>query len=384
MVTYAVLFHHYEIAFGFKYAWRSIKRKYQRFTKKAVEPDDDLELDIHTRRMRKYEEAPEWWYMILNVISLVLGMVGVGVWETHTTPAVVLFGFALAIVFIVPVGIVTAVTGNEVSLNVIGELIGGAIDPGNALCMNFFKSFSVDVMNQTLNFVSTLKLAHYVKIKPRHTFVVQVYGTVVMTFIFTGMLNFTMNDIPGFCTAEAQWKLTCPGIETFFTASVFWGLLGARRMFGKHGLYQFFMYGFLVGFVVVALYWLAVRYFPRNKLLRSFHPVLFVFASADWSPFGLSYGLNSLFFSAISWLWIKKRYLEFWSKYNFVLAAALSGGVALSAFIQFWAVQYDEKDLDWWGNSITYAGCEGEPCTLKNPADLPKGYFGPDPGTFPV
>ena len=382
VITYAALFHHYEIAYGFKYAWRSFKRKFQRLTRKPVEPDDELELDIHTRRMRKYKEAPEWWYLILLVISLVLGMVGVGAWKTYTTPAVVLLGYALSIVFIVPVGIIYAVSGQEVSLNVIGELIGGAIKPGNALNMNFFKSFSVDILIQALGFVNNLKMAHYVKIKPRHTFIVQVFGTIVCPFIFTGILNFTMNDLPGFCTPEAQWKLTCPSIETFFTASVFWGLIGARRMFGPGGMYQFFMYGFVAGLGIPLIYWLAIKKWPRNKILRQFHPVIFVFAGADWSPYSMSFGLNSLFFSALSWLWLKKRYLEFWSKYNFVVAAALSGGVAISAFIQFWAVQYDEKNLSWWGNSAPTMGCEGEYCTLRHAEDLPKGYFGPEPGTY--
>lgn len=52
-----------------------------------------------------------------------------------------LYGILLAIVFVVPVGIVAAITGIEVTLNVLAEFIGGIINEGNALAMNFFKSY---------------------------------------------------------------------------------------------------------------------------------------------------------------------------------------------------------------------------------------------------
>ena len=60
-------------------------------------------------------------------------------YETYTSPAVVLFGIAMAVVFVVPLGLINAVTGIQVTMNVLAELIGGAISPGNALAMNYFK-----------------------------------------------------------------------------------------------------------------------------------------------------------------------------------------------------------------------------------------------------
>ena len=345
---------------------------------------EELEMDIHTRLMRKYPEAPEWWYLILLVVAMVLGFVGLAVWQTYTTPAVVIFGYALSFVFLLPVGIVAAVSGSEVTLNVLAELIGGAAAPGNPLAMNFFKAFGVDILLQALGFVSSLKLAHYVKINQRHTFIVQVWATTFSTFIFTGMLNFVMNDIPGFCTSEAKWKLTCPGINTFFTSAIFWGLMGARRMFKKGGLYPWIVAGFPVGVLVPLLHWLLLKKFPRNKILRQFHSVLFLGGAGDWSPYSLCYGIQSIPLAIISWLWLKKRYLEFWLRYNYIFAAALAGGMAISGFIQFWAVQYPEVELNWWGNTVSSEGCEGVACTRLTSDNFPDGksYFGPDPGHF--
>ena len=49
-------------------------------------------------------------------------------------------GLALALIFIVPVGVIYAVTNQEVTLNVLAEFIGGVLFPGNALAMNMYVS----------------------------------------------------------------------------------------------------------------------------------------------------------------------------------------------------------------------------------------------------
>ncbi|KAJ2966614.1 hypothetical protein NQ176_g10065 [Zarea fungicola] len=81
-------------------------------------------------------------------------------------------------------------------------------------------------------------------------------------------------------------------------------------------------------------------------------------------------------------MWYLRRYkTAWWEKYNYVLSAALTGGVAFSAIIIFFAVQWKEVDVNWWGNLVngnTMDGGGGDaPMVLLQ--DLPaKGYFGPD------
>ncbi len=83
--------------------------------------------------------------------------------------------------------------------------------------------------------------------------------------------------------------------------------------------------------------------------------------------------------------YVKRRYLAWFEKYNYVLSAALSAGVAFSAVIIFFTVQFHPKNLDWWGNNIVYKGIEGGDGqqTLKDITLTPRGYFGPEKGSFP-
>jgi OPT family oligopeptide transporter len=154
-------------------------------------------------------------------------------YPTHTTVGALFMGLALAFVFAVPIGIITAVTNMEVTLNVLAEFIGGVLFPGNALAMNMFKSYGYVTTARAIRFASDLKLGHYMKIAPRVLFMGQTIATVVSTIVAISIMNWQVNGIRGVCTREAQAKFTCPGTSTFFTASVIWGTLGPIKMYGK-------------------------------------------------------------------------------------------------------------------------------------------------------
>ncbi|KAF8922798.1 hypothetical protein BGZ58_003773, partial [Dissophora ornata] len=68
--------------------------------------------DIHSRLMRVYPEVPDWWYVSLFVVSLALSFVTCVVWDYMPWWAVFL-AMAIAIFFVLPVGIVQAVTNQQ-------------------------------------------------------------------------------------------------------------------------------------------------------------------------------------------------------------------------------------------------------------------------------
>jgi hypothetical protein len=73
--------------------------------------------DVHNRLMAKYEDAPEWWYLVLLLVAIGFGVGAIAGWQTYTTPGVVFYGLLLCAIFVVPVGIVKATTGIEVCNN---------------------------------------------------------------------------------------------------------------------------------------------------------------------------------------------------------------------------------------------------------------------------
>lgn len=57
---------------------------------------------------------------------------------------------------------------------------------------------------------------------------------------------------------------TCPGDHVFFDASVIWGLVGPRRIFGPLGYYNALNWCFLGGLVCPLFVWLLARAVPGH------------------------------------------------------------------------------------------------------------------------
>lgn len=376
--SYVLLYHRHEIAGGFKGFVRSFKKSLGRGN---IDEDEDLDLgeDIHYRLMQQYKEVPEWWYLCVLLAALGLGIAGVAAYDTGVTPAVVVFGIIMAFIAVVPIGLVKAVTGMEITLNVLAEFIGGSIIPGDALAMNYFKMYGYITCAHALSFCNDLKMAHYSKIPPRHTFVTQLAATLVGTLVTTAIFNFQMSfrDV---CTPDAAFGMTCPGVNTFFTASIFWGLLSPHRIFGNNGRYRTLLIGFPVGLVLPIIQYFLLKKFPKVKVFRYIHAPMICAGALGWAPYNMSYMIATLYISWISWRFVKPRWIGFWSKYNFVLSAAWSSSIAICSIIIFFGTAIPEKEIEWWGNSPSTGCLKGYGCPLW---ELPeKGYFGGDKGTY--
>ncbi|PLB50379.1 OPT oligopeptide transporter [Aspergillus steynii IBT 23096] len=367
-VSYAFLYHRHDIVLGFKSLARSFRGR----------QTDDFK-DVHSRLMSVYREVPEWWYMILNVFAIALGVGAVAAWPTFTSVGVVFFGIALALIFTIPTGIISATTGMDIEFNVLAEFIGGAWQPGNALAMNFFKCFGYVTTAHALQFANDLKLAHYVKIPQRQTFWAQIVAVFVSAFVCTGVMNFQIRNIPDLCEENQKDRFTCPGVNTYFTAAVLFGSIGAKKVFGAGGQYTALLSAFPIGLALPFVFYYAQKRVPQTHWFRRVHPVMLLAGGIHWSPYNIAYMWPAVLPAYISMKYLRTRYLAFWAKYNYVLSAAFSTAIALASVVIFFAVSYHGYHIDWWGNDAE-SGCEAEACTRLA---MPEGeYFGPKVGSF--
>uniref|UniRef100_A0A060T5C3 ARAD1C10934p n=1 Tax=Blastobotrys adeninivorans TaxID=409370 RepID=A0A060T5C3_BLAAD len=340
--------------------------------------------DAHSRMMRAYKEVPHWWYVLIIVISLVFAIVCVEIYPTDTPVWGIFFGLAISVVFLIPIGILYSTTNALFSLNVITELVAGYALPGKGIALMIIKTFGVNTNLQTIYFTQDQKLGHYAKVPPRATFRAQLIAAFIQCFVVLGVANWQINNYEGICTPGQRQKFTCPNQTTYFSASVVWGVIGPKRVFDH--LYPVLKWTFLIGALLPVFFFLLERYTPERIIPRrfwnKFSPLLMMFGMISYfAPYNLSYATGGLYVGWLFMHYLRRRYTAWFEKYNYVLYSALSAGIALSAIIIFFAVQYHPKDLNWWGNTVMYAGQDG----LGGPRlPLPeKGYFGLDPGTYP-
>ncbi|PNY27491.1 Sexual differentiation process protein isp4 [Tolypocladium capitatum] len=415
VVTHVILYHRYEISMGFRNIIKGFRFKRNKAASESAQEQtvEGEYMDVHNRLMSVYPEGTASSLLTsslptnLTKARCSLGMVSLANLHLSCRGAIVSLlqdvrwppftdgssGILLCLIFVIPIGIVMAMTGMEVTLNVLAEFIGGSIVEGNALAMNFFKSYGYVTCSHAVHFANDLKIAHYLHIPPRVTFAAQLVATLVSTLVCTGIMKFQM-DVKDVCTKAAPMRFYCPGPNTFFTASVLWGTIGPLKVFGKDGQYKWLLLGFPAGILLVAGFWGLRKMWPNSRALRQVHVVAAVTGALDWAPYstyttlgsplpkfmlltrrpGFAYMWPNVPVAWLSWIYIRGRYLSFWSKYNFVLSASLSAGIAISGTLMLFSVQWAGVKVDWWGNSQAFQGCEETACKLLNLAKGERFY----------
>lgn len=112
--------------------------------------------DVHMKLMKKYRDSPEWWYLSMYVVLFALSMFTVLYWDTHMTWWAFIICMILPLIFIIPIGMVMAITNIQIGLNVITEFIVGYMLPGRPIAMMIFKTYGYITMSQALYFTQDL------------------------------------------------------------------------------------------------------------------------------------------------------------------------------------------------------------------------------------
>ena len=220
--------------------------------------------DIHSRLMSVYSEVPMWWYGLLGLVAFGLGIVAIHVWDTQLPVWALVIAILVAIVFIVPVGIIRALTNQTVAIQILAELIVGYILPGRPVAMMIFKTFCFITMQQALFFIADLKLGHYMKIPPRTMFLAQVIATAECVVVVVVVQQWMFSNIPDLCTPHQAHRFTCPSTSTFASAAVIWGGVGPKRLFSSGALYHPLLYFFLIGALLPIPFYYLARRFPTS------------------------------------------------------------------------------------------------------------------------
>jgi OPT family small oligopeptide transporter len=228
IVTYGTIFATYPAIVVHTFLWyrEDIKRQLRRSLKD--------ETDIHSHLMSKYSEVPRWWFLALGIISFVLGIVGIEICHTGLPFWAYLLSILFAVIFIIPFGIVQAITNQQFYVSVLSEIFIGYVLPGRPLATMVFKSMAGTTVTQAVSYSSDLKFGHYMKIPPRLMFTGQVSATIVALLSCILAQDWALSNIPGICTPDQKDLFTCPNLSIYTTASIIWGGIGPRRLF-SHG-----------------------------------------------------------------------------------------------------------------------------------------------------
>ncbi|XP_041016305.1 oligopeptide transporter 4-like, partial [Juglans microcarpa x Juglans regia] len=316
--------------------------------------------DIHTKLMRRYEAIPSKWFYILLGATLAVSLalciflndqVQMPWWG-------LLFAAAIAFIFTLPISIITATTNQTPGLNIITEYAMGLIYTGRPIANVCFKTYGYMSMAQAVSFLSDFKLGHYMKIPPRSMFLVQFIGTIWAGTINLAVAWWLLYSVENICRddllpSDSPW--TCPSDRVFSDASVIWGLVGPKRIFGTLGNYGMMNWFFLGGAIGPFIVWILHKAFPEQKWIPLINlPVLL--GATGMMPPATPVKYNAWIIAGTIFIFRYRK--EWWDRYNYILSAALDAGVAFMGLLYFTVGMQEGKGLVWWGTT------DGEHCPL--------------------
>ncbi|KLO10280.1 OPT oligopeptide transporter [Schizopora paradoxa] len=314
--------------------------------------------DIHARLMSGYRQVPEWWYGCVFLSMFVFGVVSIEVWPTQFPVWAFIVALIIAFVYVIPIGMIQAITNQQIGLNVITELIIGYMLPGRPVAMMMFKTWGYITMAQALTFTSDFKLGHYMKIAPRPMFWGQVIATILAGTVQLGVQSWMFTNVEDMCSPSQKDGFICPGTEVFGTASIIWGVIGPGLQFSKGQVYYPLVFFFLIGALLPMLGYLLNRKYPNSFMKYVNFPV--IFSGTAFIPPATA--VNYVPWAIVGFIFqyvIRRRHFSWWTKYNYVLSAALDSGVAISVIIIFFCLEYPkngsigaESVQKWWGNTV--------------------------------
>ncbi|KAL2011109.1 hypothetical protein VTN00DRAFT_3827 [Thermoascus crustaceus] len=338
-------------------------------------------LDIHARLMRRYPRTPWYWYAGVIVAITAIAIAMVEVYETKLPVYGVFLALAIPAVYMIPCGIVEGITNVDANqLNVLSEFIGGYMFEGRPLANMVFKTLSTDVVGQGVYFAMDMKLGHYLKVPPRTLFFAQGLATILGALTQAGVTIWMLGNVADVCDSNQPNGFSCPNGRTVFSASVIWGLVGPRRLYSVGKIYSSLLHFFWIGAIAPIITWVLYRYTRYSFWKLVNWPLIFV-GTYNVPP---ATGINYSSWAIINFTfnhYIKRRFFAWWTKYNYVLAAALDTGLALSGLFIFLCITYPGAVFpDWWGNNVYLNTADGQGLPWKGMPEV--GYFGPGNGTW--
>ncbi|KAI9342268.1 OPT oligopeptide transporter protein-domain-containing protein [Obelidium mucronatum] len=290
-------------------------------------------MDKHVKMMEAYPDVPDWAYLAFLAVASA-GAIIVSLVTPFNMPWwAIFFNLFICLIFILPFGIVPAVSGFYLYLNVLTEFVIGLMIPGQTVAVMAFKSWGTNSLSQALTLTQDLKLGQYLHIPPYAMVFAQFYGTLVNAFVSTAAVFYMVyntNDL----LQKPEWRYN--GHQTFYSAGGIWGAIGPQRFFGIGSLYEGLLWCFLIGATAPLLPWLANKYIYKS---RYWHFINFaiIFTTGNAGAYQVVVLMPFLLALVSQYLFLKNK--EFYQKYLYVMGAAFDGSAGIvSLIISFMSV----------------------------------------------
>ncbi|TBU24331.1 OPT oligopeptide transporter [Dichomitus squalens] len=324
-----------------------------RFLKSSQDIDDP-----HYQR-KKYKEVPQWWYLLLFVAALALGIgcsYNKGDWLLPAW-SVILFT-VISSCIAVCIGFVAATTGFTLQIKHIMHILSAFVHPGRPVAVMYVNLYGNSTAYQCLYMLQDLKLGQYTKLPPRATFAAQMAGSIIGSiFNYTMMNSIVTNNRAALIDPVGTRVWSGWIIQSYNSSSVAMGALG-KELFTYGKPYYLIGMAFFIGLSFPIPFWIAHKLAKKGSWISRAAEFINTPIIALYIGY-LPYSVNGQWWSCLvigllSQWWARTRRPKWFKKYNYLTSAALDGGSQVILFILSFAVFGASGNSvpfpTWWGN----------------------------------
>ncbi|KAF3913376.1 hypothetical protein ABW20_dc0106770 [Dactylellina cionopaga] len=342
---------------GFKSIVANARSGGMKFWKRSqnVEETRGTEGDPHFEAMRAYKEAPTWWYTVVLVIALALGLVCTYQQQTGLPWWAFLFSCFLSFILLIFYAPIYGITGFYYQPVTAVQMIGGYMIPGKPVANMMFTLYGSNSMVQAISMLGDLKLSQYSKLPPRATFIAQVTGTGVGAIINWVMMNsIVKNQREILLSVQGSNIWSGQNIQSYNAQAIAWGGTSSK-IFSRGGTYEMVPIGLALGIFVPLPFWVAHKFFPKLRL--DYINTFIICTWLGWLSVGINSSLLPYFvFGFFAQFYLRRYKAILFAKYNLIVTAAIAGGVQIIVFILTFAVFGGSGKAHefpkWWGNNL--------------------------------
>lgn len=150
----------------------------------------DLCHDPHFKAMLKYKEVPQWAFLLVLGLSMMVALVCIYEAESGLPWWTFLISIIIAYVMVLFLGSLVALFGfGGRQMQTFIQMVGSYMHPGNPMANMYFTLYGFNSVGQAFQLMQDLKLAQYTKLPPRSTFVAQILGCTIGAVFNYIMMN---------------------------------------------------------------------------------------------------------------------------------------------------------------------------------------------------
>ncbi|KAI0707763.1 OPT oligopeptide transporter [Earliella scabrosa] len=315
--------------------------------------------DPHYEKMKAYKPIPRWWYFALLAGAYAIaqatnyeGHSGLPWWALTV---ILLISLVMSMLFSTLAATIGFREFNT-SANGFYQMITSYLVPGDPIANLYGALYGQHPQSQCILMLGDLKLGQYVKLAPRITFAMQILGTIVGAILnYVMMLTIIDANRDALLSISGTRLWSGQNAQAFNSNGISWGGLGPE-MFGIHGVYHMVPICLAIG-VFLPLPFIAAWYiWPKAGFENFSTPIILQYSC--YLGVGINTSVNpSMAIGIFSQWWVRTRYPRWFTKYNYIVAAALDGGTQVISFILNFAVFGASGTAhifpEWWGNDLS-------------------------------